>query len=192
MWHKILKISYEIFCNNCFEISQNRILDLLKQLKTIQNEGKRLKLKNLNCLALHLIYHVKQMGRLAHFFILVYGTDVANNNSNNLFIILRKNKKPCQKFIEEQIIKFSKWKLQRWTRECTSPKESSKQSEIIITCKICLNKVPSRIMEVHSGHCLKRAEAFHNLSELLTQAPKHIEIVYEIKQCLVTKIKIDV
>ena len=190
MWQKILTLSYEIFCINYFEISQNRILEFLRQLKTIQNEVKRLKLKKLNCLAIHLLYHVKQLGRLAHFFILAYGPDVANNNSN-LLIILRKNKKPCQKFIEEQIIKFSKWKLQRWSREYSTTKES-KQSDIIITCKICLNKVPSRIMEVHSEHCLKRAEAFHKLNELLTQAPQHIEIVYEIKQCLVTKIKIDV
>ena len=190
MWQKILKMSYEIFCLNCFEISQNRILDFLRQLKTIHNEAKRLKFKKMNFLAIQLIYHVKQMGRLAHFFILAYGPDVANNNSN-LLMILRKNKKPCPKFIEEQIIKFSKWKLQRWSREYSAMKEN-KQSEIIITCKICLNKVPSKIMEVHSGHCLKRAEAFHQLNELLTQAPKHIEIVYEIKQCLVTKIKIDV
>ena len=163
------------------------------ELQSIQNEAKGLKLKKLNLAVIQLIFHVKSLGRLIHIFTVVNGpvqidhlTDI--NNSKLLNVSLG-NKKPCKKFVEEQVIKFCKWRIQRWNQQYIS-KENT-QMDIIITCKICLNKVPSRLMEVHSGYCLKRAEAFHKLSELLTQAPKYIENAREMKQCLVTKIKLD-
>ena len=164
------------------------------ELQSIQSEAKRLKLKGLILVVIQLKFHVKSLGRLAHIFIVVHGpieidhlTDI---NNSKLLNFSHGDKKPCEEFVEKQVIKFCKWKIQRWSREYLISKEDT-PIDIIITCKICLNKVPSRLMEVHSGYCLKRAEAFHKLSELLTQAPKYIENVCEMKQCLVTKIKLD-
>ena len=112
------------------------------------------------------------------------------DNNSKLLIFSPNYKHLDEKLAVNQLIKFSKRNFQKWNREYLLSKET-KQAEITITCKICLNKVPSRLMEVHSEHCMKRAETFHKLNELFTQTPKHIENVCEIKQFLVTKIKMD-
>lgn len=189
-----MQVSNKVFRLNYLEISRNRMLELLMELQSIQNEARKLKQTKLNLAVIQLIFHVKRIGRLVHLFTVVNGPVQIDNltdiNNSKLLNFSHRTKKPCENIVKEKVISFCKWKVQRWNREYLISKENT-EMDIKITCKICLNQVPSRLLEVHSGCCLKRAEAFHRLNELLAQAPKYIENVCEMKQCLVTKIKLD-
>lgn len=175
-------------------MSQNHILDFLKKLKMIQKDLKKRNLKTLNSLVIEIIHHIKQIGRVIYYFSLINEDPTMNelrDYNTQPQVFARKEPKPLT-YVTEQIEKFYRWKMSRWGLEYEIHSNSKKKhSEIIITCKICLNKVYSNLMDVHSGHCLQRAESLKELNSLIKTTNKHIEAIGEIKQFLITKTKLD-
>jgi len=148
--------------------------------------------KALNCLVTEIIHHLKHIGRLVYYFAMI-NEDPSPKNPGNYKkqkIFLKKQEK-SEEFVNQQMVKFFQWKLKRWNLESKQLRNLQKLAEIIITCKICLNKVPSSSMNSHSSYCLKRAEALHDLKVMMKTTNKYIAMVCEIKQFLITKTKLD-
>lgn len=175
-------------------MSQNHILDFLKKLKIIQKDLKKRNLKTLNSLVIEIIHHIKQLGRVIYYFSLInedHNMNELRDYNTQPQVFARKEPKPLA-YVTEQIEKFYHWKMRRWSLEYEIHSNyKKKQPEIIITCKICLNKVYSNFMDVHSGHCLQRAESLKELNSLIKMTNMHIETISEIKQFLITKTKLD-
>ena len=195
MLEKVVLISLEFYKLTCPQITQSRILDFMKKLKAIQKELKTMHLKEVTCLLIEIIHHIKHIGRLVYYFSLASEEvttkqQIDTYEHEHLFESTRKTIKE-KELVEQHLLKFFQWKLKRWGLEHQQKLELQKLSEIIITCKICLNKVPSSFMNTHSGYCLKRAETLHELNGLVKTTNKYIAMVGEIKQFLITKTKLD-
>ena len=142
LFEKVVSVSCEFFKLKCMEISQNRILDFLRDLKIIQKKLKERNLKNLDCLIIEIIHHIKQLGRVIYYFFLVNedsSMKEVRDYNTQLHAYARKDAKTIN-FVTEKILKFYKWKMLRWRIERQLQNQNQNQ-EIMITCKICLNKV---------------------------------------------------
>ena len=192
LFEKVLSVSCEFFKLKCMEISQNRILNFLRDLKIIQRELKERNLKNLDCLITEIIHHIKHLGRVIYYFFLVNedsSMKEVRDYNTQLHEYARKDAKAIN-FVTEKIFKFYKWKMRRWCIEDQLQKQNQNQ-ERMITCKICLNKFSIGSMNTHSANCLKRAESMKELNSLIKNTNKYIDMIVEIKQFLVTKTKLD-
>ena len=178
---------------NAFQITQAKLITMLTDLKDLQKDLKDAHFINLDLskIVQEVIYHLKQMGRLIYYFGLVNeDASPKENDTFNKICLFRLKEKPYS-YINTQITRYFAWKLKKWKQEYQQVKDIQRLSEIIIICKICLNKIPSNHMNYHSNHCLKRAETLHEINELNKTITKYVNMMFGIKQFLITKTKLD-